>query len=246
MQVLMEDYNFHLSQLRAYVGTNEIADGQGQDPRLGLGVQNNAINISNRATQFVYDAWITLMKGVYKRVAVLLWNDIIKKGVPVTTVFDISIDVLPTEAEQAYLEGMTQTALSAGLITFEEAFKVRRYAKINIRIAEGYLSKYEKKRKEQVLIEQQNGAQAAAQQQQISAQQSNEFTMQLEQMKGSMKIESQKLINEGDKNRQLGSFLMEMMKAKLTEGKELTPEIEQLAQMYFANLAMGQQAQMQG
>jgi hypothetical protein len=244
MQALMVDYNFHLENMRQDIGTNEVADGQGFNSKLGLGVQNNLIGTSNRSTEFVYNGFVSMMEGIAKRVAVLMWYNVVNGGgyakdmdVDKTRkrAFDIQISMLPTEVERAYVQEITTSALAKGSITYDEAFKVRRLSGINVKLAELYLSKYERKRQEQARMMQEENIRMTAEAQQASNQQTADNNSALQQMKGQMDIKKQEAVNMGSRTQQMGEIVKVILENPIAL-QTLGPRANQLFDAYFANL----------
>ena len=198
LAALSQEYQRYETILMSDIGSNESVDGVGVSDRKGLGVMQNQINTSNRATEYIYEGWKSLLKGLAKRIAVMLWQDIVygnnkhktnltKEQVESRT-FDLEIEMLPNDGEVSEFVQIAQTALSAGTITFEEVVKLKRVAKRNIKLAEIMLAKYEKKRKLQAQQDAQMNSQITAQAQMQSNQQTHDNQLQMEQLKGQMKI----------------------------------------------------------
>lgn len=219
IQSLIGLYNFYLQRLRDDLGTNEYVEGQGVNPKLGMGVRDGQVAASNRATDFIYRYFIILLEQIAKRFAVMEWYDVMdgkreQEHDMVAADYadfipDIQISMLPTEEEQGYVIDMAQTALTAGLLSFAEAFKVKRLAAKDVKLAEIYLAKYEKARKAHAIAENQANIQATAQAQQQSNAQTAENAAQLEQLKSSGKIEVTKVALDLDKNKFIQSLILQ-------------------------------------
>ncbi len=251
MQILMEEYNFNLQMLRNDIGTNEVADGQGFNSKLGLGVQNNLIGTSNRSTEFIYEAFVNLLEGIAKRVAVLMWHSVVGGGpysegmVPdpvIRRVFDVQISMLPTDQERQYIQDITTTALGQGLITYEEAFKVRRLSKMNVKLAELYLAKYERKRQEQQRAAQMENIQATAKAQQDSNQQTHTNAMELEQYKGETEKKKQQYIGMADRTKQMGE-IVKIMLENPQAASLMGTSAQELVAKYLQNLGATQETE---
>jgi hypothetical protein len=246
INALIQTYNFYLQRLRDDLGTNEYVEGQAVNPKTGKGVMENQVAMSNRATNFVYDAYINLLEQVAKRFAVMEWYDVaegkrqdsygLAPDSIVDSVFDLKISLLPTSDELNYVRAITEKALTAGLITFEEAFKIRRIAKENVKLAEIYLAKYEKRRKRQEQEANAANVQANQQAQMASNQQTHDNAMELEGKSTEGKIEVQKTANESDKNKFIQSLILEYAKLGIPVPDIYAP----LVQMYLQNVAGAQ------
>jgi hypothetical protein len=252
LQALDAEYQFWLEKLRNDLGTNEYVEGQAVNPKLGLGVMENQVAASNRATNYIYRAYLGIMEGIAKRIAIMDWYDIVDKGAPEydiapgevgDKIFDIHIEMAPTERDRQYIEAMAQTAVTAGIITFEESIKVRRIAKENVKLAEMYLSKYEGKRKREAQEEAANNAQVTAQVQQQSAQMKAQADAELLNMKAQADMQKQGMMNDGSKTQTLGTIVNTIISEYLKSGKPLSDLPDELKQIVgaFAQNVMGTQ-----
>lgn len=249
IQTLITAYNFYQEQLQSVLGTNDYVDGQGVNPKLGLGVMSNQVNASNRNTEFIYDAFITALENTAKRIAVLEFYKIVNgdayAGVPkeemMSMSFDLTISMLPTEQERQYLDALVNNAVSAGLVTMEEAFRVRNMARKNVRQAEKYLGVYERKRQEQAAASKQQDIMGNMQVQQQSNQLANQMQMQLEQMKGNMKIQQVEQQNKGAEVNDFAKFMRDMALEAFKTGKDMPPLLTQMFEQYLQGAAMRNQ-----
>lgn len=255
MMGLMSDYNFHLQILRDMLGMNEASDGTGVGERTGLQVMNNQIGVSNRATDFIYDAYITLLNGMAERIAILLWwnitrggsySDVADKAEIEGKIYDMQITMLPTEGDRQYIEQIVQTALSAGLITFEEAFRIRDMAKTSVKLAQIYLAKYEKKRQQAKMQENQANIQATAQAQQQSNQQTHDNMMLIEQAKNEGKSSLQDLMNQNERTKMLNDLLKAALSSPETAAILGPQKIALMTEALLTNLMGVQQSQVMG
>jgi len=243
LRQLIEMYNFYLQRLRDDIGTNEYVEGQGVSAKTGLGVLNSQVAASNRATEFIYRAYLSLLEGVSKRIAVLEWYNIItgkyEKTHGVSPLDyaeftpDLSIDVAPTDQEVEYLKALTERALTAQIISFEEAFRVKRIAKVSVKLAEAYLARYEKKRQQQKMAEAQQNSNFTAQVQQQSNQLAHNNKLQQIQVEYMGKAQFQKLVNEGDKIKTLGSFITNIITESMKLDKPFPDQFKPLVDQYI-------------
>lgn len=243
LRQLIESYNFYLNRLRDDIGTNEYMEGQGVSPKTGLGVLNNQVAAANRATEFIYRAYLTLIEGVAKRIAVSEWYNIVqgkyqqshdmspenyKDFIP-----DLHIEMAPTDADIAYLEELVNRSLTAQLITMEEAFKVRRIARISVKLAENYLSKYEKRRLKEARETAALNSKNASEQQMASAAQKHQMDLQAKQVEYDGKAKVQKLVNEGDKIKGLSGFVSRILEASIVHKTQVPAEVKPLIDQYM-------------
>lgn len=245
LQSLITNYNFYQEQLRSVIGVNEYTEGRGVSPKTGLGVIENQVTASNRNTEFIYEAFIKGLEGIAKRIAVLKWYDIINcvesfSASPIDMMskrFDLTISMLPTEQERQYLESLINNALGTGAITMEEAFKLRNLAKKNVKLAEKYLGIYERKRQQQKLQEAQANIQMNNEGQLQSNQQTHNNLLQLEELKGSMKIKVQESANSSGEMNDLAKFAREVALEAFKTGKEIPPELKPIVDQYLQGAA---------
>jgi hypothetical protein len=239
--------------LRDSLGTNEYVEGQTVNPKTGLGVQQSQIESSNRATNFLYRGFITLMNQIAKRVAVLMWykvvygketyGDSVSKDEVKDRVFDINVSMLPTDKEREFLESMLEKSITSGAIGTAASFKVRRIAKENVKLAEVYLEKCEtKKRRNDMAIAAANTKNTTDSQIQ-SAQATHQMNMELENLQAQSKTQVAKMSGESSINQTLGAFATQMVLKSFELGKELPPYLAPLLERYFENVMGSQQLQ---
>lgn len=252
MMALMNDYNFHLQLLRDMVGMNEATDGTGVGERTGNQVMNTQIGVSNRATDFIYGAWITHLNGIAKRIAILLWWNITHKGNYTTVmdsfdigkkIYDLQISMLPTDADRQFVDGMIQTAITAGIVNFEEVFRLRRIAKTNVKLAEIYLAKYEKKRQRDLAAQSQQNAQANAQQQMASNAQQHQNTIEVKGVELQGKADIQRLLNDSERTKLMGEMLKTILSTPGSAEVIGSERVAMIAQAFTDNLLGVQQKQ---
>ena len=145
-QMLLNNYNHYLNQIRLVTGLNEARDGSMPDPNSLVGVQKLAALNSNVATRHILDASLyiyrSLAEAVTYRVADILEysdfkeqfiNQIGKYNVSILSDinnlyiydFGIFIELAPDEEQRAQLEQNIQMALSKGDINLEDAIDIR-------------------------------------------------------------------------------------------------------------------------
>jgi len=251
IQQLIMVYNHYLERLRDEIGVNEYREGSGVNPKLGLGVQQAQIQASNNATDFIYDAYLSLYQQTAFKISLLLYDSVIYGGKQYSEylnpekvsgkTFDVKIEVMPDEKERQFLEGMIQTALSAGMIEFEDAFKVRGIK--NTKLAEMYLTKAKSNKQKQEMEKARQNSEMNAQSQQQSIQAKAQADAQLQQLEGQSKIAV--VSAEMSMKQELSSqeFVQNVLMKSFETGKPLTPEIQSIVDNYFAKKE--QEAQMQ-
>lgn len=262
IQELIMVYNHYLERLRDEIGVNEYREGSGVNPKLGLGVQQAQIAASNNATDFLYDAYLSVFTQTAFKAALLLYDSVLYGGKQYKEYikgseiegkeFDVLIEALPDDAERQFLNQMVQTAISANAIDFEDAFKVRNIK--NFKLAEMYLSKAKKKKLREEMQKAQANSQMNAQSQQQSIMAKAQADAQLEQLQGDNKVRAVSTEVDGKKQLLEQEFVQMALLKAFELGKELPDEIQALVDSYMqkkqqeaeekAQMEMMQQQQM--
>lgn len=249
LQELITVYNHYLERLRDEIGVNEYREGATVNPKIGLGVQQAQIAASNNATDFIYSAYLSIYQQTSLKIALLLYDSVLYGGrqyedylsreMVKDKVFDVKIEVMPDDRERQFVEAMIQTALSAGIIEFEDAFRVRSIK--NTKLAEMYLSKAKKKKQKEDMEKAQSNSQMNAQSQQQSIQAKAQADMQLEQMASQTKLAvvttEQKMKQELSQQ----DFVQQILIKSFEMGKELSPELQQIVAGYYQKKQMEEQ-----
>jgi hypothetical protein len=240
-QALIEEYNFQLQCMRADIGSNEYVEGQSVNPKLGMGVQQTQIQSSNRTTEFIYEAYLALMKGCTRNIAILLWDNIIAGGAQYReyvgdepldkTVFDATIEVQPDATERQLMREMVQTALTAGLIDFQDAFKINNIK--NIKLQGLYLARAQKRRQKEQIETNQANIQATAQAQQQSAAQTSQLKQQELQLTGQINAATEQMKIKGQSDIQLQKLVNDLLLESFKSGKPLSPQMQDIVDGYF-------------
>jgi len=244
IQQLIMVYNHYLDRLRDEIGVNEYREGSGVNPKLGLGVQQAQIQASNNATDFIYDAYLSLYQQTAFKISLLLYDSVSYGGRQYSEYlspekvkgkqFDVKIEVMPDEKERQFLEGMIQTALSAGMVEFEDAFRIRSIK--NVKLAE-----IEEMKKAQMNSE----MNAQAQQQSIQAKAQADAQLQQVEAQSKMMIVSTEMKMKQDLSQQ--EFIQTALLKSFELGRPLTEDLSALVNQYFTKkqqeeIAMQQQA----
>lgn len=258
IQQLIMVYNHYLERLRDEIGVNEYREGATVNPKTGLGVQQSQIQASNNATDFIYDAYLNIYEQTAFKISLLLYDSVLYGGKQYEDylspdkikgkAFDVKIEVMPDEREKQFLESMIQTALSAGMIQFEDAFRVRSIK--NVKLAEMYLTKAKKNKQKEDMQKAQQNSQMNAQSQQQSIQAKAQADMQLEQMQGQTKVAivSTEMKMKQDLSQQ--EFVQNVLLKSFELSKPLDETLQSIVNSYFTNkqqeeMQAQQQAQME-
>lgn len=255
IQELILVYNHYLDRLRDEIGVNEYREGSGVNPKLGLGVQQAQIQASNNATDFLYDAYLNVYQQTAFKISLLLYDSVLYGGEQYRNYlnpenvegksFDVKIEVLPDDKEKMFMEQMIQTSLSAGIIEFEDAFRIKSIR--NTKLAEMYLSKAKKRKQKDEAQKAQMNSEMNAQSQQQSIQMKAQMDAQLEQIQsqGKLSIVGAEMTMKKDLSEQ--EFVQLALLKSFELSRPLSPQLEQIVGSYFAKKQqeMMQQAMMQ-
>jgi hypothetical protein len=241
IQQLIMVYNHYLERLRDEIGVNEYREGSGVNPKLGLGVQQSQIQASNNATDFIYDAYLSIYQQTAFKISLLLYDSVLYGGKQYSDYlgaesvngkrFDVKIEVLPDDKEKQFVEQMIQTALSAGMIEFEDAFRVRSIK--NVKLAEMYLAKAKKNKEKAEMEKAQRNSEMNAQSQQQSLQMKAQMDAQLAQLETQSKVTIVSTELEMKKAMQQQSFIHSALLKSFELGRPLTPELQMLVSEFF-------------
>jgi hypothetical protein len=242
IQQLIMVYNHYLERLRDEIGVNEYREGSGVNPKLGLGVQQAQIQASNNATDFIYDAYLSLYQQTAFKISLLLYDSVSYGGKQYEDYltpdkvkgrhFDVKIEVMPDEKERQFLEGMIQTALSAGMMEFEDAFRIRSIK--NTKLAEMYLTKAKKNKEKAEMEKAQRNSEMNAQAQQQSIQAKAQADAQLQQIEaqGKLAVVSTEMKMKQELSEQ--EFVQLALLKSYELGRPLSPEMKAVVDAFFA------------
>lgn len=246
-----------LNDIRSLLGVPSYRDGSDVGDRtaakLAEGQNQSAFNV----TDFIPNALNQVMEETLSKICLLHWQDEIKsnkKGSEelINTRFKVNVKMKQTAYEKQLLEQNIQIAMRTvdgngnPLLSFKDAFKIRNIK--NYKLAELYLANTIEKNKREAQeasakLQEQNG-----QIQQQTAQQSAEAADKLQQDKLNFDKDLQEFSSTNKKQEIVIEKLLDIYKVILTpktgEGgammqqPTLPPEIAQLAQVAFKNVAM--------
>ena len=129
------------------------------------------------------------------------------------------------------MEAMIQTSLSAGMIDFEDAFRVRSIK--NTKLAEMYLAKAKKRKEKQEMEKAQMNSQMNAQSQQQSIQAKAQADMQLEQMSSQAKLAVVQTELKMKQELSEQEFVQMALLKSFEMSKPLSPEIQDVVMSFF-------------
>jgi len=242
IQGLINLYNFNLSVLRDETGINEYAEGQSVAPRTAMGVVQQQTQMSFHAVDYIYDAYLSLMAIVADKAACLLhdsasffdvYDSTITKADTFGRVFSTSAVMMPQEQDIQWVESLLGPALSAGL-PYKDAFKVRRLARENVKLAEWYLGMAQEEQQASAQENMQAQAMAQAQAKEYEAMVKVKSEEQLISMKSAADIKKSDSTNLGQKEIEIIRGLMAMYGS----GTPIPAELKEVEGVVVSNIIM--------
>lgn len=244
LNTLIGQYNFELDRLREEMGISEYRDGSSIPAKTGLGVMQSQIQASNNATEYIYQGAMQLMEETSKKVSMMIWDSVVLKakkfkefeGYEMSLLdmsFDVRVNLVNDQQSRMELTQLLNTALQAGLVTYEQAFKVKHIE--DVKLAELYLSRVVKRAKKEAAEAAQQNMQMNAQVQMQSAQSKAQMDAQLEQVSAQAKVAVNKSKSEGDKEVELIKFASGLYAAAMASGKPIPEDIKSYADTILRN-----------
>ena len=244
LNTLIQQYNFELDRLREEMGISEYRDGSSIPVKTGLGVMQSQIQASNNATEYIYQGAIQLIEDTSKKVSMMIWDSVVLKakkfkefeGYEMSLLdmsFDVHVNLINDQQSRMELTQLLNTALQAGLVTYEQAFKVKHIE--DVKLAELYLSRVVKRAKKEASEAAQQNMELNAQVQIQSAQSKAQMDAQLEQVSAQAKVAVNKSKSEGDKEVELIKFASGLYAAAMASGKPIPEDIKMYADTILRN-----------
>lgn len=242
LQALGQQYLFELNNLRAETGINEFRDGTNNKARMGVQVMQEQLQSSNNATSFIYDGFIQLMNDTNNKVCMMQWDDIVLRAKEykefagmsaLDMTFRVSTDMLPTDEDKAKLEQLIQTAVSAGQLDFEQAFKVRRIAETDYQLAEMYLGKMTRKNRKEAIEDASRNVKDNSDAQVASLRAKAEADGQLIQLKSQGESGVEKMKSDELKQLELIRMVKDIQLEAFRSGKPIPEDLKPLVNYVF-------------
>lgn len=235
LNTLIGQYNFELDRLREEMGVSEYRDGSSVPVKTGLGVMQNQIQASNNATEYLYQGAMQLMEETAKKVSIMIWDSVVLKAKKfkefegyemslLDMTFDVKVDLINDQQQRAELTQLLNTALQAGMVTYEQAFKVKNIE--DTKLAELYLSRVVKRAKKEAAESAQMNIQMNQQVQMQSAQAKAQMDAQMEEVQANMKIAVNKNHSEASKELELIKFASGLYTSAMSSGKPIPEDIK--------------------
>jgi len=182
-----------LVTLERTIGMNQVTMAGTLSPEMGKGVAQLQEQASEVALDYLYKGKEYLFSEICKSIAILkiqaekygLSKNVSYKGIESHT-YDIRVSVRPTSNEWAEFYAQAKEARAQGIITYSDMSMLRMIT--NLKQAYAYLSVVEKKRTQEMQMAKQQDIASNAQAQQASNEQTHNNNMELESLKGQMKL----------------------------------------------------------
>ena len=157
LQALIQLYQFHYQILTQELGDDPSLMQQAAQPRVAAANVEASRQLANNATDYMYDAYVSVMEETGKKIACLLnksvthgakkYREILKQEEVKDRNFIAKVTMLPTDMEVAKLEAMMNNAIGSNpqLILYIDPFKIMRIAKENVQLAELYFRQGQKR-----------------------------------------------------------------------------------------------------
>lgn len=257
MQGLIQLYEYHYKVLKDELGEDPNLITQAVQPRVTSENVQASQQQADFATDYMYNAYKYLIEDVARCVSSLL-NDSVRFGAKVyrhvigeedvnNRTFSTKIRLLPDQFEIQSFDGFLNQSLAANpeLAMYLDAFKLKRIAREDVKLAELMYNNAMKKMRRTIEQQKQKDIENNAQMQQQSAQQKAQSDMALLQQQ--QQLEAAK-IAEQSKSKKEEIFLsgyMELLKAGVPITNEVRQVMNQLVPSITIPLAQANQQMMQ-
>jgi hypothetical protein len=254
LQALIQLYQFHYQILTQELGDDPSLMQQAAQPRVTSANIEASRQLANNATDYMYDAYVSVMEETGKKIACLLnksvtygakkYREILNEEEVKDRNFVAKVTMLPTDLEVAKLDAMMNNAITANpqLILYIDPFKIMRIAKENVQLAELYFRQGQKRFIKTEQEKAQSNSEQNAQIQQASMQAKAQGDAVLEDKK--TQAQQREIIIQG---------MFDLAKANIQIPAELQPLVNELISSVEVPLTLQndqmekqiQQAQMQ-
>lgn len=264
LQELIEMYNFHLNNIRDFLGVNEIREGSGVNPKMGLGVIQEQLAASNNATADLYAGWISIGSRVAEKAGQLMWDSLkygseyegyrkilgeanvafLQEAKYITdSNYDLKLEIKADPQAKQVLDKYIETAMAAGMIEMEDAIFIRSID--DVKLAYRYMVVVQKKRRQQRMEEAKINSEQNAQIQQASAAAKAKADASVAQAKAAGETMVVTAKNAGDLKVNREKFLYDMKLECTKLGIPMPPELQAELDEIFMQAAEEEEIQNQ-
>jgi hypothetical protein len=246
MQGLISLYNFHYSVLKDELGEDPNMAAQALTPRVTTGNIETAQQVAANATDYMYDAYVEVMKQTARKVSCLLhksvmfgakaYRSLLDEQDIRSRVFNADIRLLPTSQEIMLLDQKMNQAIASNpqFAMYIDTFKILRIAKEDVKLAEEYYRISMKK-----MIETQQ--QQAMQNQQMTIQgqmQSAQLAEQEKRKSLQEELAVKKQISDAQTNNELKKVMVTGLFGIYEKGLPIPEELKALQAEIIQNIAL--------
>ena len=246
------------SELRVLLGVPIYRDGSDVGDRTAARLAEGQNESSFNVTGFIQNAHNQVMEDTLYKVCLASWQDIVKDKKEssedlINTRFKVSVRMKQTAYEKQLLENNIQIAMQTidgngnPLISFKDAFTIREIQ--NGRLAELYLANKIEENRNKALAEKQSDQEANIKSQRETAQLAADESKKLQDEKLRADKDMQEFVSTNKKQEIVLEKILDLYKVVLTPQKsadgvtsaptgKLPPEIQDLANVVFKNVAM--------
>lgn len=246
IQGLIQDYEFHYKVLKDELGEDPGLVSKAIQPRVTGGNVEAAMAEGEAATDYMYRAYLEVMKTTAVKVSCLLKNsvqfgaqvyrNILKEQDVVGRQFSSKIDMLPTQFDIQRLEARVDQVMTTNpiAIMYIDPLKISKMAQENYKLANKYFNLCQKRMIEGESQKAQQASEQNAQVQMQSLQAKGQMDMQLKQTEADVEIQKQRVIGDAqNKNTVLAGFMK-----MVSEGTQIPDYLQPLAAATFESVAL--------
>lgn len=214
LEQLMGVWNAEYDKLLRITGSNDLAEGQITNQAVGKQVVQDARSISESASNYIYAAYLNMMRRTAKIVQMRLWDILVygkKDGVTYydgyrqalgsdrveyikveatddfeRMQFDVKIEAVLDDNEANLLEQNIQAVVANDPDFLRDAIDIRLLAKSNLKYASYMLASRQRKRRKERMEEAQAASQANTQAATEAARVTGDMAIQLETLKAQL------------------------------------------------------------
>ena len=250
LQGLIMLYDKHYAILKDELGEDPNLISQAIQPRVAVSNINTAEQAAQNATDYFYWAYTNCMADTAKKVASLLKNSVqygaekyrklVKEEDINGRIFNTRVQMLPDQYELARFEGLLNQAMAASpdLVLFVDPFQLMRIAKEDVKLAEAFFRRGQKK---MILYNQQTAAQnqqATIQGQMQAAQVAEQEKRATKEQEGAVDIKKAQMTAEAQNRTSVLNMASAIYLKHMETGLPIPPELQPLIQSVMENVAL--------
>jgi hypothetical protein len=254
-----------LNQIQGYINAylfhyQTLKDQLGEDPNLMTAASQPRVAVQNievaqqsaaTATDYMFDAVMSLYRDMSKKVACLMndsitfgakaYRDILKEKDVKGRVFLTEMEMMPSDIEIAEFRNTINQAISVdpNLLMFVDINKIFRVAKQNVKLADLYFQQGQKQYRRYLQEQTEQNQQATFQAQMASNKQAADAKMQQTDLEGTIDVTKSKTAADGANK----SAIINMVTKLLADGTDIPPSLVPFMQVTIENLLLPMVAQ---